>query len=387
MITLIITRGSTACEWDYLIWINHSKSADPLYRFVQKGKAGYIDQAGNILFRPKLNAYGNYGGEFHDGLLEVGVSDGKYADISGTLVIDKGFYRGWDFSEGLAVAMRKDGEKWGYIDRAGKFVISPRFDTYPKGYVHSFSDGLAMIEVAKKYGYIDHTGEFVIQPRFLHATDFNEGMARVVVEGPCVYIGNGPCPDVRMVGESAQGKVSACKFAFIDKSGSIVTIQRYDYAKEFSEGLAPVKIGEKWGYIDKQGRTVIPPRFDEAERFSDGLARVRQGDLYGYVDHKGEYAVQPQYKYADDFSDGLAVVSSSWSQQEFRYEYFYYIDKQGNQAIEEKFALASPFFKGVAHVKLMPDKKRSNTKGNSAEGVFAYISTTGARIFTYWGER
>ncbi len=37
---------STVCSWDYLIWMPHSEQADPLYRFVRNGKAGYIDRSG-----------------------------------------------------------------------------------------------------------------------------------------------------------------------------------------------------------------------------------------------------------------------------------------------------------------------------------------------------
>ncbi|PSO79918.1 MAG: hypothetical protein BRC51_06045 [Cyanobacteria bacterium SW_12_48_29] len=37
---------------------------------------------------------------------------------------------------------------------------------------------------------------------------------------------------------------------------------QFDYAGEFSEGLAPIKISDKWGYIDKTGEMVINPQFD-----------------------------------------------------------------------------------------------------------------------------
>ena len=45
--------------------------------------------------------------------------------------IDRRLYRGWDFSEGLAVAMEKDGGKWGYINTKGELAISPRFAWSP----------------------------------------------------------------------------------------------------------------------------------------------------------------------------------------------------------------------------------------------------------------
>ena len=37
------------------------------------------------------------------------------------------------------------------------------------------------------------------------------------------------------------------------------------------EGLASVKIGDKWGYIDTIGKTIIKPQFDESGGgFSEG---------------------------------------------------------------------------------------------------------------------
>ena len=381
---ILVPFLTTACEWDYPIWQVRSKSADPLFRFVQNGKAGYIDRAGKVVIKPQFSAYGNSGDEFHDGLLEIGGSGGRYVDVTGKFVFDRG--HGWDFYEGLAASFDREHQKVGYIDRSGEFAISPRFDTYPNGYVSSFSDGLAGIAVGKRYGYIDHTGEFVIQPRFLHATDFRDGMARVVVEGPCVYVGDGPCPDVRKLGEPAEGKVASCKFAFIDRSGAIVASQRYDSAKEFSEGLAPVMIAERWGYIDKKGGVVIPPGFDEAEPFSDGLALVQLGKRYGYIDHTGILVIPARYKYAEDFSDGLAVVCNDWNKKDFRYEGFCYINRQGEQAIAEKFVLASPYFKGLAHVKLRSNKTTDGDEENT-KGIYAYIDTSGRRVFTYQGEK
>ena len=160
----MIALPSSTCEWDYPIWIPRSATADPLYRFTKDHKAGYIDQTGKVAVPPVISFLGgNGGGEFHDGLLEIGVFDGVYVDTSGKKVIDKGLFRGWDFSEGLAVAMKKDGGTWGYINTKGEFAISPRFASSRMDYVWSFEGGFAKVEVAGKFGYIDHTGEFAIQ--------------------------------------------------------------------------------------------------------------------------------------------------------------------------------------------------------------------------------
>jgi hypothetical protein len=376
---LMTAQSSSSCEWDYQIWIPRSATADPLYRFTNGRKAGYIDQTGKIVVPPVVPFWGSNGdGEFHNGLLEIAVADGVYVDASGKKAIEKKFYRGWDFSEGLAVAMEKDGGKWGYINTKGEFAITPRFVWSPMDYVWPFEGGFAKIEVAGKFGYIDHSGDLAIQARFLDGDSFHDEMARVVVEGPCAYaqiLEESPCPDFEVLpkGAKTQQPLPACKYTFIDKSGSIISEQRYDYALPFAEALAPVRIGKLWGYIDKKGLMVVAPRFDSASSFSDGLGLVSENGLFGYVDRKGTYIIRPEFKRAESFAEGRAVVGDTDSG-------YWYIDHNGTQAISGKFALASPFFKGLAHVKV-----RSSAAGNEniTTETFAYIDRDGRIVFKY----
>ena len=374
---LMIVSSSSGCEWDYLIWIPRSATADPLYRFTKGRKAGYIDQSGKVVIPPVIPFSGNGEGEFHDGLLEIGVSDGIYVDASGKKVIDKGFYRGWDFSEELAVAMEKDGGKWGYIDRKGQFAISPRFSSSLTDYVWPFEGGFAKIEVAGKFGYIDHTGEFAIQPRFLDGDSFHDGMARVIVEGPCVYsriLEESHCPDFGILPKGTKTQESfPCKYTFIDSFGNVISGQRYNYALPFSEGLAPVRMGKLWGYIDRKGVMIVAPRFDSASSFAEGLGLVSENGLFGYIDPTGAYAIKPAFKTAESFAEGRAVVGDLESG-------YRYIDHSGHQAIPVKFALASPFFKGLAHIKVLPN---ATGKGNIRKGTFAYIDSAGRTVFSY----
>jgi hypothetical protein len=376
---LTIASASSTCEWDYPIWIPHSANADPFYRFIKGPNAGYIDRAGNVVIGAVIPSWGGNGrGSFQDGLLEIGIGDGVYVNTSGKKVIDKGLYHGWDFSEGLAVAMEKDGGKWGYISTRGEFAISPRFASSPTDYVWSFEGGFAAVEVAGRFGYIDHTGEFIIQPKFLDGGSFHDGMARVIAEGPCIYLRiseESPCPDLGVLPKDTktQEPLPACKYTFVDKFGKVISDQRYDYALPFAEGLAPVRIGKLWGYIDKAGMMVIAPHFDSASSFSDGLGLVSENGLFGYVDRTGAYVIKPQFKRAESFAEGRAVVRDPQSG-------YWYIDRSGRKAIPGKFALASPFFKGLAHVKIWSGGSGDET---SRTGTFAYIDSNGKTIFTY----
>jgi hypothetical protein len=49
-------------------------------------------------------------------------------------------------------------------------------------------------------------------------------------------------------------------------------VREFKEANTFSEGLAPVLVGEKWGYVDKAGILRVSPQFKEPGGFSEGSA-------------------------------------------------------------------------------------------------------------------
>lgn len=358
-----------ACETAPPLWSVQRQDADPYYRIVQNGKVGYIDNQGRIVVPPKLDEWVR--GEFHNGLLLTGVADGPYIDPTGKNALDTGFYRNWDFSEGLAVAMRKyTDKKFGYIDSRGNFAIPPQFNASLGDYVWPFSGGFAKIEVKGSYGFIDDTGKFAIPPTLLNADVFSGGMVRVVLDGPCFVPGSGGCDFGEVVPPNSGKKgepLPSCKFTFIDASGRVISAARFDGAKAFSEGLAPVKIGSLWGYINKRGAMAISPQFDDAMSFSDGVAAVRQRGFYGYIDKSGVLVIAAQFKQASDFHEGFAYVGG-------REPGYSYIDHDGKQAFRGSFVDATNFYYGLAHVQL---------DGSFQSGRFAYIDTSGKARFTY----
>jgi len=334
-------------------------------------------------FNSSVHGSGPYG-EFHDGLLSLGTPDGAYINAQGKRITFKGVTKATEFSEGLAAAEDKASHKFGYINTKGEFVIRPRFDAY----LPPFEGGFARIAKDGKIGYMDHTGEIAIQPQFLDADKFHEGLARVIAEGPCLAHSK-PCaslvgPYILPFFDSPQGSaVPKCRYAFIDIIGRVISDGRYDDARNFSEGLAPVQIQNLWGFIDKMGTIVISPKFESADPFSDGLALVSENGQFGFIDHAGAYVIQPQFKYAQGFVDGLAVVGDSKWFGESGSNYWY-IDHSGKQAIPERFVLATSFFKGLAHVKPMPkNPKAARSPDANFRGTFAYIDRTGRKVFTY----
>jgi len=263
---------------------------------------------------------------------------------------------GREFSEGLAaVRVGEWGtEKWGFIDKAGKEVISLQYD-----YAGDFHDGLAVVMVddgeTSRWGFIDKTGKEVVSPQYGEVGDFRDGLATV------------------RVGDEETGK-----WGFINGTGKEVVPPRYDSIGDwfddeagFHDGLAMVWIGDretdwfqnagKWGFIDKAGEEVVPVEYDKVGRFREGLVGVIKDGLLGFVDETGAVVIPLTYVYDNPwfsvvesyqmdfvpfFSEGLAAI---WGGDAHNGQYGY-IDKEGNVVIPFAYDYAAPFSEGLAYV-------------------------------------
>src|SRR5215467_8771757 len=178
-------------------------------------------------------------------------------DRSGAVVLRTDAWLAFDFSEGLAPASRYAGfpddkfPKWGFIVRTGRFTIGPQYY-----WVDPFSEGLARVSVSSEVGstgYIDGLGNFAIPARLSYGSSFHEGLAAVIIDGPCRITNGGSCGRAAFKPTQPQATYD-CRYAFIDKSGQPVSDLRFDDAQDFSEGLAAVRIGQAWGYVDRAGQ-------------------------------------------------------------------------------------------------------------------------------------
>lgn len=135
---------------------------------------------------------------------------------------------------------------------------------------------------------------FAIKPRFEYAGQFSEGVA-------CVREGG--------------------RRFYIDKSGKQVTKPlSYDSCYPFSNGLARVTKQGKWGFIDKSANLVIPFRFMNAQDFKEdravvsfdppNLNRLFMGTLnVGVINKAGQFVMNPYLNAVNDFNEGYAVAN------------------------------------------------------------------------------
>jgi len=133
------------------------------------------------------------------------------------------------------------------------------------------------------------------------------------------------------------------KLGLINRKGEIKLEANYSHIGKFKEGKAAITIttraknnyhkilNTKLGYINEEGEVVIPLKFqhipDKIKDFSEGMAVIKINNKYGYINSDGKIVIQPKYSSAFPFSEGYAVV-------EFNGDYWdkALIDKNGKVA-------------------------------------------------------
>lgn len=211
--------------------------------------------------------------------------------------------------------------KWGYLDDSGLFVIKPVFSQ-----AEDFQQNrLAVAGVDGKVGLIDEKGNFVVKPQYSYIGKFNNGRAiaqsddgfraidetGTVVFGPESFIGNYSDERAVFYRQASGGRLA---YGYIDTSGDIVVKPQFEYANDFSDGLAVVKpTGGGYAIINKDGKVLKTFNFNYLGNFKDGLLvyQEKQDSKYGYIDEKGNIVIKPQFTYAQDFKEGRGVVNIS----------------------------------------------------------------------------
>ncbi|MFA7335295.1 MAG: WG repeat-containing protein [Candidatus Obscuribacterales bacterium] len=272
-----------------------------------EGTYGYINEQGRIVVPPRYTSAANFkdgiaiveealtsgylnlsgkliDGKMHHATLEpfndgVGVfQEGgtyKFIDKNGA-ILASGFDGAGHFTDGLAPVQR--GPIWSLIDKTGKTIRKLDFDR-----IESSSEGLAEVTKGGRKGFMNATGDLVIPLQFDDTRPFKNGLAAV---------SKGPSKAAKLK-TALDAQNWSC--SFIDRSGRIAFKNRFEGAKIFKEGLAPVLSGAKWGYIDHTGNFRIKPQFDDADLFSEGLAAVQVNSKWGYINKDGKFVIEPKF--------------------------------------------------------------------------------------------
>ncbi|VWD57815.1 hypothetical protein BLA50215_06941 [Burkholderia lata] len=152
----------------------------------------------------------------------------------------------------------------------------------------------------------DEDGARIVrEPAFDEVWDFTDGIA-------CVRVGE--------------------RFGLVRTDGTWVLEPLLDNFGEFSDGLASASLDERWGFVDTNGAWVIPPRFDDAQEFVNGTAvAVREGEHWGLVDRDGRWLARPEWTSLEwSFECGAFLAQ--------RGDHVGLVDLNGRTVVEPRYA-------------------------------------------------
>jgi len=182
-----------------------------------------------------------------------------FIDKTGNLVIDYKFGYALSFSDGVAAVSQLgvlSNNNWGYIDLSGCYIIQPQFlKAFPfkesRAFVSESSSIYGDIEKKSKlkmigleFGLIASDGAFISNERYMGIGRFSEGLCSVAKLAKPEYF---------------RDRIKPGKNGFINKHATLKIPYQFDKAENFENGLARVRVDGKWGYIDKNGEYVFEP--------------------------------------------------------------------------------------------------------------------------------
>ncbi len=225
------------------------------------GPYGFLNEEGKVKIDFKYNIdYNNNINSFSCGLALMKKNNLiGFIDKNENLKINFKYEDGFSFSEGLA-AVKFNG-KWGFIDKNGTCIIPFKFDK-----ANSFCNGLAWVLENDKKSFINNSGDYIMQFKYYDSIyNLSDGLIGVGQNG---------------------------KFGFIDINHKHVIAKKYDYINSFSEGLACVKLQDKWHVINKDDVSKLSWSFKTGYtniKFEESLAKIFiiESNNYGYIDTLG----------------------------------------------------------------------------------------------------
>ena len=216
---------------------------------------------------------------------------------------------------------------YGLADAEGNILRPNRYNSMGK-----FTDNLAVVKINNEeedsvlYGYIDSNGNEVLPTVYPWIGKRQGDYSTVMADGvwglfslkdhTIVYFPDvsylGPCSEgicsINMGGsfDPKEKRVKGGLWGYASSDGQIRIQPRFNTVRGFSEGVAAVKLDEKWGFINVNGETVVPCEYDEVDsNFENGSGRLIKDDEVYVFDENGE--IIDSYAFERDEDDDEPV--------------------------------------------------------------------------------
>lgn len=332
--------------------------AEGLSLVLDKGKAGVMDAAGNLLLpcAYEMVAYVPEYSQFiirQKGLFGLADTDGtilakpKYGHITRLFWKHSRRSNSLNHAQGYAI---QGTAGFGWLSIQGKEIVPPIYkvlgkfnEQYMEGYdsqeywhalyrtdgktpipqgLGNYSDAGGGLIWAKtqleKYRVanmlFDRDGKALTPHIFNQVGNFSEGFAWVQLHELAVYLyankdqrklskklDYGYLDGLELKSALTEDEISFNEqkglYCFVDQKGRLINKRVYDDVEWFCESLAPIQVEGLWGFIGTDGSEVIAPQYDAVNDFRNGYARVWQDEKCGLIDQTGKIVIPLEYDF------------------------------------------------------------------------------------------
>ena len=136
------------------------------------------------------------------------------------------------------------------------------------------------------------------------------------------------------------------KYKLYDRlTSNFISPTLYDEVIVSRENTYTVIQNNKYGILNANGEKIIDCQYDLARGFDkNGLALVKIKERYGFINMHNELIIQPALEYVSDYYDGLASVLVKGNKK--------FIDTYGNFISNKEYEETSIFWEGRCQVKI-----------------------------------
>ena len=128
---------------------------------------------------------------------------------------------------------------------------------------------------------------------------------------------------------------------YYDENLNVKIKPKFKVASEFTDGVAVVSEGDKYGVIDSNGETIFDYKYDSIDNFNDGYAIAKRDDDYYVLDINGnENKINADIDYCEGFNEGRAIFTKDNKKG--------VIDNEGNVIVKPKYRELSMHTDGIA---------------------------------------
>lgn len=215
-------------------------------------------------------------------------------------IIVIGHNRGWYYN----YSIKK--ELWGLINHKGDFILPCEFDkidNFENGKVKVYKGsicgtidefGKEEYEITKrsdviiykstllnKYGLMDNNHLTLTKPLFSSIGDFSNGVAKVC---------------------------NGYRYGIISELGNLVAPCEYDDIHIQHNGYSALKQNSKWAIANSKGVFISNQYYEQLGKFGNEAIFARQDGNWGIINYNGEIVIPFEYDEIIEFEDGVATI-------------------------------------------------------------------------------